>query len=413
MGANRVFKSLKLWWEHRQSGSISDPWTVLLLGGHGPTAAGVEVSAETAMRCTPVFASVKVLAESLQLLPLHLYRRQPDGGKERATDHPLYALLSVAANEWTPASEFRMIMTTDLALHGRAYAFVGRDSAGRPVELIRLHPAAVTVERNRLTQEPVYRVNADGETREYSRRDIVHLRAIGTGLDGDSPVVQGREAIAFAMVLERHGAGLFGRGTRASGILKTGARNMSEAVLERLRKSWEAMFQGGANAGKTVILEEGMDFQQLTLTSTDAQFLENRKFQVQEVARLWRVPLHMLGDMERVTHSNAEEMGRQFLEFCVLPLLRTWEDAVTITLLTPAEREEYFAEFLLDELARAALAQRFAAYSQAINAGILSPNECRAMENRGPYVGGETYMRPVNTAPAPTTSTKDGNNGDA
>ena len=153
------------------------------------------------------------------------------------------------------------------------------------------------------------------------------------------------------------------------------------------------------NPGGTLILEEGMDWVQFMLSSTDAQFLELRKFAVQEVCRLWRVPLHMVGDLDRTTHSNAEELGQQFLSLCLLPILRLWQDAIKITCLTAEERKTLYPEFLIDDLARANLAARMTAFSQAVASGILNPNECRALDNRAPYIGGEVYTRPVNSAP--------------
>jgi HK97 family phage portal protein len=388
--------------ERRSAGtSISDPAVALILGGYGPTAAGVTVTPETAMRCVPVYVAIKVLAESLAQLPLHLYRRLPDGARERATDHPLEPLLSEAANGWMTASEFRLFQTTQYGLHGNAYAFVNRSSR-RVTELVPLESRHVSVRTNPVTHEPFYLVAANGGTRTYDRTEILHIRGVGLRpYVGDSPIELAREAIALSLVLEQHGSGLFGRGARPAGLLKL-AKKVAEPVMERLRASFERLYRGGDNAGRTAILEEGMEFQQLQLSSVDAQFLELRKFQVQEVSRIWRIPLHFLNDLERTTHNNAEAMGQQFVTFCLLPILKLWQDAVNMTLLNPEERAEYFAEFLVDDLVRANLTARFAAYAQGISSGILNPNEARAMDNRPPYKGGEVYMRPVNTAPAPT-----------
>lgn len=391
------------------TGTLGDPWTALILGGSGPTASGVTVGPETAMRCAAVFGAVKVLSETVAQLPCHLYRRLPDGGRERAGDHPLEPLLADTANPWTPASEFRLVLQTHLALFGNAYAFVNRD--GRQVaELIPLDPHSITVAADSRTSEPIYTVSGNGGQRSYDRSEILHVRGVGAGLyQGDSPVSSALEAIGLAIVLEQHGAGLFGRGARPSGVLKH-PRAVSADTSARLRASFGSMFRGGENAGRTAILEDGLDFVPLQLTSVDSQFLELRKFQLQEIARIWRVPLHMLADLERVTFSNAEAMGQQFLTFCLLPIPRLWQGAMRITLLTPEERRAgYYVEFLVDDLARADLAGRFTAYSQAINAGVLNPNEVRSMENRGPYAGGETYTRPVNTAPVPPEGTTDAN----
>lgn len=371
---------------------------LMALGG-ASTAAGVSISAESAMRSPAVLGAVRVLAETLASLPVHVYRRLPDGGRERADNHPLEAILADAANAWTPASEFRLVMQTAFALHGNAYAWVGRDGAGQVVELIPLDARTVSVEVDPATMEPKYIVTTgNGQRREYARRDILHVRGVGSSLyKGDSPVQLGREAIGLSLVLEQHGAGLFGRGARPSGVLKY-PKQLTTDLLNRLRKSFEGFYKGGENAGRVAILEDGVTFEPHQLSSVDAQFLEMRKFQLQEIARIWRVPLHLLGDLERTTHNNAEEMGAQFLSYCLMPILKLWQDAIRITCLTHEERREYYVEFLVDDLARADLAARFTAYSQAINAGVLSPNEVRAMENRGPYSGGEVFTRPVNTA---------------
>jgi HK97 family phage portal protein len=381
-------------------GAPNDAWTALGLGGMGSTAAGVSVSPETAMRCTAVFGAVKVLAETVSQLPVHLYRRTADGGRERAEGHPVEALLSDAANPWTPASEFRLIMETQLALHGNAYAWIGR-GAGGVEELIPLESRRVSVSADTVTMEPAYTVtDAEGRQRTYGRSEILHIRGVGVGLyQGDSPVVLSREAIALSLVLEQHGAGLFGRGARPAGILKT-PNFLTAAQRSAMRFSWDSQHQGGENAGKTAILESGLTFEALQLSSVDAQFIELRKFQLQEIARVWRVPLHLLADLDRVTHSNAEELGRQFLTFTLLPILRAWQDALRLALLTPQERRDgHYVEFLVDDLARADLAARFTAYSQAVATGVFNPNEVRAMENRSPYPGGEVFTRPVNSAP--------------
>ncbi|WP_096704235.1 phage portal protein [Magnetospirillum sp. 15-1] len=371
---------------------------LLALGG-APTAAGVSIGTDSAMRSPPVRCAVKIMGDTLASLTPHLYRRLPDGGRERATDHPLYPLLTDCANGWTPASEFRLVMQTALALHGNSFAWVGRDGAGQVIELIPLDSRTVSVEVDSATMEPRYVVTtSNGQRREYSRRDILHIRDVGSSLyKGDSPVQMGREAIGLGIVLEQHAAGLFGRGARPSGVLKY-PKQLTDDLLVRLRKSFEGFYKGGDNAGRVAILEDGVTFEPHQLSSVDAQFLEMRKFQLQEIARIWRIPAHLMGDLERTTHNNAEEMGAQFLSYCLMPILKLWQDAIRITCLTPDERREYYVEFLVDDLARADLAARFTAYSQAINAGVLSPNEVRAMENRGPYEGGEVFTRPVNTA---------------
>jgi HK97 family phage portal protein len=388
--------------ETRSTGRLDDALTAAILGGWGPTSSGVTITPETALRSTAVFGAVRVLAETVQQLPLHLYRKLDNGGRERAEDHPVESLVSDIANPWTPASEFRLTMQTDLSLRLNAFAYVGRTD-GQPVELIHVPANAVAVETDRVTMEPRYKVtDAGGNIREYTRSEMLHLRGFGTGCRGLSPIEHCREAIGLSMVMEKYAGGLFGRGGRPAGMIKT-KKKLTPDALERLRISFERIHQGADNAGRTIILEEDQDFTATQLSSVDAQFLEMRKFQLQEICRIFRVPPHLLADLERSTFSNAETMGQTFLTYCLLPILRTWTDALRITLLTPDERKTMYFEFEINDLARADLAARFTAYSQAIACGLLNPNEARAMENKAPYKGGEVYTRPVNSAPVQGT----------
>ena len=211
-----------------------------------------------------------------------------------------------------------------------------------------------------------------------------------------SPIHQAREAIGLALAMEEHAARLFGAGARPGGVFKTG-KVLAPETLKRLRDSFAAAHAGGANSGQTLILEDGMDFEALQFNSVDLQFLEMRRHQVAEIARVFRVPLHLLQDLERATFSNVEHLGRQFLSFTLLPHLKMWEGAIRRSLLLPEERGAYFAEFLTDDLARADLAARFEAYAKAITNGVLSPNEVRGLENRPPYPGGDRFSLPLNT----------------
>jgi HK97 family phage portal protein len=378
---------------------LSDARLAALFGGSGWTNSEVDISPETAMRCPAVYGAVKILSETLAQLPVHVYRKLPSGGSELASDHPVEPLLSDAANPWTPASEFRLTMQTSFALHGNALAYVGK-SDGVPNEMIWLDPRWVSVEANLATMEPTYSyAPSNGPMREFARADLVHIRGVGSRpWMGDSPILLAREAIALSLVLEAYAANLFTRGARPAGILNF-AGKLNQPQVDQLRANWD-MHSGPSGSGRTAILEQGFTFQQMQLSSVDAQFLELRKFQLAEIARIFRVPLHMLNDVERTTHNNAEELGQQFITFCLLPILKLWEGALALSLLSTQERKTLYIRFLVDDLARADIAARFTAYSQSINAGINNPNELRAKEDLAPYAGGEVYMRPVNTAPA-------------
>lgn len=384
---------------------MSDPAAAALLFGYGATASGSQVTPETALRVPAVYASVKVISESIAQLPLVLYRRLPDGGKEPAEDHPLFSLLASAPNAWTTSVEFRQAMQSALCAYGNAYAYVSRNAAGRVVELIFLHPTQVAVEVDQRSMEPLYRVTDLGGTqRVYSRAEVFHLRTlnVGTlsGYVGVSPLTQIAEAIGLAMALEEHGARLFSNGARPGGLFKYG-KQLSAPILERLRDQLAGQQAGGANSGKTMILEDGMSFEPLTFNSVDAQFLELRQHQIAEIARAFRIPLHKLGELSRSTNNNIATQNGEFLTDCLLPQITAWEQAISLSLLTPEERKEYFAEFDLDDFSRADILARFQAYALAITNGVMNPNEVRATENLPGYgPEGDVFTRQLNTAPA-------------
>ena len=414
IGAIKTFLGMS----ERKSASVTltDPLAAALLFGSPPTAAGASVTPETAMRVPAVFACVRCIAESVAQLPLILYRRTANGGKERAEDHPLYEILGHQWNDWTSSVEARLSMQSALSLHGNAYAFISR-SGERVVELIPIPPQSVTVTIDTGTMEPAYHVTGlDGGQTVYDRRDIFHLKTLSVGIAthgylGASPITQVREAIGLALAMEEHCGRIFSNGARPAGVIRY-AKMLTDQVLARLRASVGTTYEGGENSGKTMILEDGMEFLPLQFNSVDSQLLELRQLQVVEIARAFRIPLHKIGSLERSTNNNIETQNGEFLTDCIMPILKLWEGVIRRSLLTPDERKEYFAEFLVDDLIRADLEKRFAAYSVAIMNGVLNPNECRSMENRPPYSGGEVFMRPLNTGPAdtatPATGVSDG-----
>lgn len=398
-----MFGKVKSWLGIERKQVSIDQLLASWLSG-GPTAAGAAVTPDSAMRCSAVYASVKVLSESVAQLPLILYRRDGDGGKERATDHPLYTLLHDQPNPWTTSFDFRLSMQMDVGLRGNAYAFVNRVN-GVVRELVQLPAANVSVVVDDWTAEPVYRVSQpDGTQAEYGPADILHLRTLGSPHAGLSPIELAREAIGLSIAMEKHAARVFGNGARPSGVFKYPGQ-LGASAQKALKESWEAAFQG-ENAQRTAVLEQGMEYQPLQFSSVDLQFLELRRHQIAEIARIYRIPLHMLQDLERTTHNNAEHMGRQFLTFTLLPWLKLWEQSIRRVLLSEDERGDLLAEHLVDDLARAEMAARFAAYASAVTNGLLSPNEIRAAENRPPYQGGDRYRVPLNTEDAGQTNTR-------
>lgn len=382
-----MLQSVTSWLSRLTTKSLAAPDAELLalFGAAVPTAAGVSVSAATALRCTPVACAVRVITEAVATLPIMIYRRTADA-KERATEHPAYRLLHDDPNDWTSAFALKQQVTSDALLNDKGgFALVVRNGDGKPMELHRLDPAKVTVSYNAMS-EPAYSFGGEA----LRRSDVLHIRPLGLG--GLCALSAAREAVGLAIVLEGHGSRLFGNGARPSGVLSLKDRVTPEAV-KKVRDAWQAA-HGGGRSGGTAIVEGGAEYTPLTLTSVDAQYLELRAFQIAEIARAFRVPPHMLYELDRATWSNIGDMGREFLTYSLLPWLEEWQGAIRRTLLTEDERPTHVVEFLVDDLLRADLAARATAYSTLIAARVLNPNEARAMENRAPYAGGDAFVNP-------------------
>ncbi len=360
----------------------------------GATSSAIAVTPLKALESAPVARGVAVRSETLGCLPLHLYRRLEDGGKERA-DHPLEKLLSGRPNGWTSAAEFLMTLERDSLLNDAgAFALANRVDGGRIAELVRLAPATVSIETDQ-SGEPRYLVSQrGGGQRAYPWSDILHIPNIG----GVCPIKQAREAIGLYRAMEGHAGRIFANGGRPSGVLQAKGA-LKEPVIARLKASWSKA-HAGDNSGATAILEDGISFTPLTFNSVDLQFLELRGFQVTEMARALGVPPVLIFDYGRATWGNAESMAQSFLTFTLLPRLKLWTGAIS-RLLTPEEQATLVPEFTVDALVQAEIAARFAAYASAISSRILNPNEVRAMENRPPYAGGEAFLNPNTTPAAP------------
>jgi HK97 family phage portal protein len=374
---------------------VSNAWALIDFGRQ--TASSIAVTPETAWRCPIVRGAISILSESIAQLPLLVYEVADDGSKTRATQLPLFELLHDQPNDFTSSYEFRRDLQVDLLLHGHGFAHLGRSRAtGQIVELLRIDPRAVTLDEND-AGEPLYFVtDRQGVRREIDRADILHITATGRR----SPIDDCREAIALAIVMERHQGQLYGSGCRPGGILKLPGR-IPPATLERLQQDFAQKWGGLAGSGRTLILEDNASYEGLTFTSADLQHLELRRFQVSEIARAFRIPPHMLADLERTTHNNAEEMGSQFLQLSLLPHIVNWEQAMRRALLTPDERQRLSIEFLTDGIARAALAQRYEAFGKATaGAAWMTSNEARARENLPPIDGGDALMQPLNMQPS-------------
>ncbi len=397
---------LSIKFERRSSLANPEQWLIDWFSGGAQSASGVTVNERTALQSTAVFSCVRVLAETVASLPLPVYRRLSGGGKERATDHYLYPLLHDQPNTEMTSLEFRETLMGHLALWGNAYAQIERNAGLQVRALWPLRPDRMTVRRENGVLAYRYQPE-NGQDRVFRPGQIMHIRGLsGDGIIGYSPIRMAREAIGLARATEEFGARFFGSGSNPGGVLQH-PNKLTDKALENLRRSFEERHGGLANAHRPLILEEGMTWQQIGIPPEDAQFLETRKFQTNEIARIFRVPPHMIGDLERATFSNIEHQSIEFVVHTIVPWLRRWEQAMLRDLFTPAERREYFAEFLVDGLLRGDIQSRYQAYAIGRQNGWLSADDIRELENMNPLPDGQgrVYLVPLNMIPATDVGT--------
>ena len=365
----------------------------------GPiTATGRRVSTEGALQQVTVFACVRLIAESVGMLPLILYRRLEPRGKERATDHPLYSLLHDLPNPEQTAVELAESMAGHLALWGNAYCEIEYDGAGRRKALWLLRPDRMTVEVNENNERVYVYQLPDGSYQTLPRYRVWHVRGWGTeAWTGKSPIALARESIGLGIAAEEYGARFYGNDSRPGGVLKHPAK-LSKEGADRLRDSWNAAHAGLSNSHRMAVLEEGVEWQQIGIPPEEAQFLETRKFQETQICQVYRVPPHMIGITDRSTSwgTGIEQQGIGFVTFTLLPYLLRISQSVKRDLMKVAERRELFAEHLTAALERGDIKTRYGAYSTGRWGGWLSVNDIREAENLNPVDGGDVYLQPLN-----------------
>ncbi|MFT0137289.1 phage portal protein [Alcanivoracaceae bacterium MT1] len=364
---------------------------------------GRSVSVNQAMRLTTVFGCIRVLSESMGMLPCRLMHR--DGRSRKvAYDHPVHRLLSVAPNEFMTAQEFMEQLILCLATRGNFYAYKVRGLGGQVVELLPMFPGSV---RPKLDEQwnPVYEVTfRDGSTDVLSQREIWHVRLMSLdGLVGLSPIGYAREAIALGLDTEEHGAQLFKNGAVTTGVLHTD-QTLTDAAYKRLRSDFEERHQGLANNHRPLILEGGLKWQSVALNAEDSQFLETRKFQRDEICAIFRVPPHLVANLEKATFSNIEHQGINFINYALVPYMTRIEQRANIGLLRAEDAGRYYAKFNAGGLMRGDLKSRYESYGRGIQWGILSPNDCRELEDLNPRDGGDIYLTPTNMTTKPEGS---------
>lgn len=375
-------------------------WLSSLGGGASRSAAGQLVTPQSAMALPVLQACVSTIAESVAQLPLEVYERQEDGGRKPATSHPAYDLLKYAPNDWQTPFESREYSQTALGLRGNAYSFIERDGRGRPTALIPLNPGDVQVYKGQNLM-PYYSI--EGGT-PVPARFIHHVRWVSldkyTGL---SPIALHANSIGYAMALEEYGGKSFLHGTALSGVLERPRESSAitdQKAIDDLTAKWQAKFGGAANAGKVALLQEGMTFKALTMNNVDAELINALKLAGHDVARIYKMPLPMVGFMESATYNNVENLQIQFVIYTLMPWLKRHEQALQRDLLLPSERSKFYIEFNIGGLLRGNQEARFKAYAVARQWGWLSVNDIRRLENLPPVEGGDVYLQPLNMVAA-------------
>ena len=357
----------------------------------GTSSSGKSVNERSAMQTTAVYACVRILAETIAALPLHTYRYTANG-KEKAISHPLYYLLHSEPNPEMTSFVFRETLMGHLLLWGNAYAQIIRNGRGTVVGLYPLLPNKVIVNRN---DQGVlyYQYEKDGQLYFLKNYDVLHIPGLGfDGLIGYSPIAMAKNAIGMAIATEEYGAKFFANGANPGGVLEHPGVVKDPA---RIRESWNAVYQGSGNAHRVAVLEEGMKFQSIGIPPEQAQFLQTRKFQLNEIARIFRIPPHMIGDLDKSSFSNIEQQSLEFVMYTLDPWVVRWEQAIQRALFSENEKQQYFVKFNVDGLLRGDYQSRMNGYAVGRQNGWLSSNDIRELENLNRISaddGGDLYL---------------------
>ncbi len=372
----------------------------------GSSSSGKRVNERSAMQMTAVYSCVRILSEAVASLPLHVYR-YTETGTEKAVDHPIYTLVHDEPNPEMTSFVFRETLMTHLLLWGNAYAQIIRNGKGEVIALYPLMPDRMTVDRDEWGQ--LYYeytvsgddapINKDSRVR-LSQGDVLHIPGLGfDGLVGYSPIAMAKNAIGLAIATEEYGSKFFANGAAPSGVLEHPGTLKDPA---RIRESWQQTFGGSHNSNKIAVLEEGMKYTPISISPEQAQFLETRKFQINEIARIFRVPPHMVGDLEKSSFSNIEQQSLEFVKYTLDPWVIRWEQAMHRALLLEDEKKDYFFKFNVEGLLRGDYASRMNGYATARQNGWMSANDIRELEDldRIPAeLGGDLYLVNGNMVP--------------
>lgn len=380
------------------SNNVRDSGQVFVFG---KADSGETVNEKSAMQIATVYACVRLLAETVAGLPLHMYRYISDTelGKARAKDHPLYKLLYRQPNPEMTSFSFRETMMTHLLLWGNAYAQVIRDGRNNILSLYPLLPENMEVDRDKQGRIVYIYTSYSDETPKLQNKQVIfradeifHIPGLGfNGLIGFSPIAMMKNSLGMNLAVEKYGSAFFKNGAQPSGVLE------HPSVLknpEKIRENWSDVYGGPNNAHKVAVLEEGMQYKAISLPPEDSQFLSTRQFGVNEICRIFRVPPHMVQDLSHATFSNIEHQSIDFVVHTLTPWLVRWEQSIIKDLLLPEEQDIFFPKFNVDGLLRGDYESRMSGYATGISNGFLSPNDVHRLENMDlipAEKGGDSY----------------------
>ena len=373
----------------------------------GNSSSGKSVTERSAMQMTAVYACVRILSEAVAGLPLHFYRYKEDGSKEKAIDSNLYHLLHDEPNPEMSSFVFRETLMTHLLLWGNAYAQIIRNGKGEIIALYPLMPNKMSVDRDENGKLYYTYTRSEGEANTMQGssvtlepKDVLHIPGLGfDGLVGYSPIAMAKNAIGLAIATEEFGSKFFANGAAPSGVLEHPGTIKDPT---RVREAWQSQFGGSGNSGKVAVLEEGMKYTPISISPEQAQFLETRKFQINEIARIFRVPPHMVGDLEKSSFSNIEQQSLEFVKYTLDPWVVRWEQSLSRSLLSEDEKKQYFFKFNLEGLLRGDYQSRMNGYAIARQNGWMSANDIRELEDLdklSPEQGGDLYLVNGNMLP--------------
>ena len=377
----------------------------------GTSGSGKNVTAQSAIQLSTVYACVRVISETIASLPLGVYE-QDENGNRKATEHPLYRLLHDEPNSEMTSFVLREVMLTHLLIYGNSYCQIIRTGKNGIVGLYPLLPDHMDVDRDSKGNLTYTYTTSDGKTVSLKPPQVLHIPGLGfDGIMGYSPIALEKSAIGLGLAAEEYGSKFFANGARPSGVL-THPNTVKNP--KALRESWNAAYGGSSNANRVAVIEEGMTFTPLSIPNNEAQFLETRKFQVDEICRIFRVPPHLVCNLEHATFSNNEHQSIDFAVHTIRPWLVRIEQSMNRVLFSDQEKGRFYVAFNMDGLMRGDYKSRMEGYAIARQNGWLSANDIRELENLNPISeaeGGNAYlvngnMISIDTARRQTTSSR-------